>query len=84
MKSSILTKKARFEGIVKPEIKKIKKLPFKVITNFNGTNLEFDYYEPLLDHVSKLNPLFIKRFNSEQTKVKLCGSGVKIKISFLI
>ncbi len=84
MKNKTLEKKNRFEGIKKPEIKKVNKLPFKVKTNFNGTDLEFDYYEPLLDHVSKLNPLFIKRFNSEQTKVKLSGSGITIKISFLI
>lgn len=84
MKKRTIQKKALFEG---PQIKEIvnkNKLPIKVTTNFNGKLLEFEYLESLRDHVSKLNPLFIKRFNSEQTKVKLCGSGVKIKISFLI
>lgn len=84
MKKRTIQKKALFEG---PQIKEIinkNKLPIKVITNFNGKLLEFEYLESLRDHVSKLNPLFINKFNNEQKQVKLIGSGSSIKISFLI
>lgn len=84
MKKSVLQKKALFEGSQKKEIINKNKLPIKVITNFNGKLFEFDYLESLRDHVSKLNPLFINKFNNEQKQVKLIGSGSSIKISFLI
>lgn len=84
MKKSILQKKALFESSQIKEIVNKNKLPIKVITNFNGKLFEFEYLESLRDYVSKLNPLFIRKFNSEQTKVKLIGSGSSIKISFLI
>lgn len=84
MKKSVLQKKALFEGSQIKEIVNKNKLPIKVITNFNGKLFEFDYLESLRDHVSKLNPLFINKFNNEQKQVKLIGSGRSIKISFLI
>lgn len=84
MKNKTLLKKAAFEGPIKNIIQNKNKLPFKVLTSFNGKLFEFEYLESLRDYVSKLNPLFVSKFNSEQTKVKLIGSGRSIKISFLI